>query len=154
MESFKHTSIKTECQILKLSVPSFTNHQHHSAIFVSGIHPLPRFPFLLNCEMQYTDLRNTVQYAVRWDRCIHQYSHHPDHNTEHMYYPWKFPCVSFQTNLSARKETTICVPLIVDKFIALGPALVSRNKILWPLAHLWWFHVPLEFESTFFWSFI
>lgn len=22
------------------------------------------------------------------------------------------------------------------------------------LGHLWWFHVPLEFESTFFWSFI
>lgn len=64
------------------------------------------------------------------------------------------PCVSFQTNPFSQKGNHYSSTSHCDKFIAFVPALVSRNKILWPLAHLWWFHVPLEFESTFFWSFI
>lgn len=70
--------------------------------------------------------------------------------------PENFPVLPSNQIPSTRKETTIRVSIIVGNlccpFACLYPdyALVSRNKMLWPLAHLWWFHTTLEFKSTFF----
>ena len=144
------------CQILKHSAPSFTNHQHHSAIFISGIHravPLPHPHLILFLSsVKYNTWISEMQFNMQWGGtdvyisiAITQITAQNISIT---------PCVSFQTNPFSQKGNHYSSTFHCDKFIALVPALASRNKILWPLAHLWWFHVPLEFESIFFWNFI